>query len=91
MGMQSDRIASGVPRAWVKLPDEAELGPLAESSPYYFGFVPAMGRLLVSHPEIGQHFMGLYGEIMFSPERSLSRREREMVAAIAAAAQDCFY
>lgn len=91
MAFQSDRVASGVPEAWVKLPDPAQMGQLAQASPYFFGFVPAMGRLLASHPEIGQHFMGLFAEIMFSPDRSLSRREREMVAAVAAAAQDCFY
>ena len=59
-------------------------------NPYDFGFVPAMTRLILSHPEIGQHFRPLYAQIMFKPGH-LSRPEREMVAAVAAAAQDCFY
>ena len=37
------------------------------------------------------HFVALFGEIMFSPLGALDRREREMIAAVAAAAQDCHY
>lgn len=80
--------------AWVRIPTEAEAmsGPGARSAdhPYYFGFVPAMGRLLAAHTRIGPAFQALYGEIMFAPGR-LSRAEREMVAAVAAAAQFCHY
>ena len=58
---------------------------------YNFGFIPAMGGLIAAHPDIGQHFFGLYQQIMFAPEGALSRAEREMTAAVTAAAQDCFY
>jgi alkylhydroperoxidase/carboxymuconolactone decarboxylase family protein YurZ len=58
---------------------------------YNFGFVANMGRLLRTHPRIGPRFQALFGEIMFSPDGALNRREREMIAAVAAAAQDCHY
>ena len=58
---------------------------------YNFGFVANMGRLLRAHPRIGRRFLGLFAEIMFAPEGALDRREREMIAAVAAAAQDCHY
>ena len=58
--------------------------------PYDFGFYPAMARLVMSHDTIGQAFGGLFSLIMFAPGH-LDRREREMVAAVAAAAQDCHY
>ncbi len=84
------RVASGDPRAFVAIaPEHAMEG--AADHPYSRGFVPAMGRLLASHPRIGSAFAGLYQEIMFSEEGALSREEREMVAAAAASAQDCFY
>jgi alkylhydroperoxidase/carboxymuconolactone decarboxylase family protein YurZ len=57
---------------------------------YDYGFVPAMGRLLAAHPEISQAFGALFRQVMFSPG-ALSRPEREMVAAVTAAAQDCHY
>jgi len=62
-----------------------------ENHPYAMGFVPAMGRLLRSHPRIGPVFVKLFSEIMFSSDSVLSRQERELVAVAAAAAQDCFY
>jgi alkylhydroperoxidase/carboxymuconolactone decarboxylase family protein YurZ len=49
-----------------------------------------MGRLLAAHPPIGQAFGNLFMQIMFAPGQ-LSRAEREMVAGVAAAAQDCHY
>ena len=49
-----------------------------------------MGRLLSAHPTIGPAFDNLYEEIMRGPGY-LSRQEREMVATVAAAAQDCEY
>jgi hypothetical protein len=76
-------------QAWVQLPDPGEIRPSRQG--YSFGFVPGMGRLLRAHPRIGRAFSTLFAEIMFSPEGVLSRREREMVAAVAAAAQDCTY
>jgi alkylhydroperoxidase/carboxymuconolactone decarboxylase family protein YurZ len=59
-------------------------------APYDFGFVTGMGRLLMAHPRIGGAFMNLFGAIMFAPG-PLSRQEREMIAAVAASAQTCFY
>ena len=87
-------MSSPVPKeAFVQLlsPAEAEaqFRP-GTRNPYDFGFVPAMTRLILSHPEIGQYFRPLYAQIMFKPGH-LSRPEREMVAAVATAAQDCFY
>lgn len=84
-----------VPEAWVKL---ADLTPVYEAMresgqphPYDFGFMPAMARLIASHPRIGGMFSALFSQIMFAPESNLSRPEREMIAAVAAAAQDCRY
>ncbi len=57
---------------------------------YDFGFVPAMGRLIGAHPGIAPFFGALFMRLMFGPG-ALERREREMVAAVAAAAQDCRY
>ena len=78
--------------AWVEIPTPAEReGMRDEGSPYDFGFVPAMGGLVATHPDIGPLFFALYQQIMFAPGGALSRAEREMTAAVAAAAQDCFY
>lgn len=91
----SDKHSSEVPEAWVQLTD---LTPLYEAMrangqphPYDFGFMPAMARLIASHPRIGGMFSALFSQIMFAPESKLTRSEREMVAAVAAAAQDCHY
>lgn len=80
--------------AWVAIPSEAEVRaqmPPGRLYPYDFGFLPAMGRLLRTHPRIGGPFMALMNEIMWTPESCLSRGEREMIAAVTAAAQDCHY
>jgi Carboxymuconolactone decarboxylase family len=53
--------------------------------------LPAMGRLLRTHGRIGKAFSQLFSEIMWAPEGILSRQEREMIAGVAAAAQDCHY
>ena len=85
---------STIPDAWVQLPSEEQLRqlfPRNTGMPYDFGFLPAMMRLIVAHGRIGAAFGQLFGQIMFSPDGKLSRREREMVAAVAAAAQDCRY
>ena len=86
-------VASGVPEAWVKLPPEEALKDLLQGHPYSLtgAEVPAMGRLLASHPRFVEPFFGLFAEVMFSPESPLTREEREMVAAASAAAQQCFY
>jgi hypothetical protein len=85
--------------AWVALPSEEELRariplpphlPQAMAPSYTFGFTAGMGRLLRVHQRIGERFGALFAEIMFAPG-TLSRPEREMVAAVAAAAQDCHY
>ncbi len=57
---------------------------------YNFGFIGGMGRLLAAHPSIGPAFMELFRQIMFAPGM-LDRQEREMVAAVATAGQDCEY
>ena len=77
--------------AWVKLPREAEARLcMPPGYPYDFGFIPAMMRLVLAHDEIAPAFAALFGQIMFASGR-LNRREREMVAAVATAAQDCHY
>ncbi len=77
--------------AWVSLPTEADLRERGSSGgPYDFGFLPNMARLIAAHPTIGPAFSALFGTIMFR-SGALDRRERELVAAVAASAQDCFY
>jgi hypothetical protein len=85
---------SPTPPAWIEIASEEDLRSLfPEDSDvgYDFGFLPAMTRLIASHPRIGPLFGMMYGEIMFNPASVLSRTEAEMVAGVAAAAQDCFY
>ena len=82
--------AQSTPEAWVSIPREADIPQTAARGNYDFGFRPAMGRLLATHRPIGKAFSALYHQIMFTPGH-LTRREREMVAGVAAAAQDCFY
>jgi alkylhydroperoxidase/carboxymuconolactone decarboxylase family protein YurZ len=79
--------------AWVATPSEAEIRasmPPGTRAPYDFGFIPAMRRLLMAHDTLGAAFTNLFREVMFGPGK-LERAEREMVAAVAAAAQDCHY
>jgi alkylhydroperoxidase/carboxymuconolactone decarboxylase family protein YurZ len=83
-------MTTNVPRdAFIELPPREALAN--ERHGYNFGFVANMGRLLRAHPRIGPRFIALFAEIMFSREGALDRREREMIAAVAAAAQDCHY
>jgi len=79
-----------MPQAWVTLPDQEQVQALVAGHPYNFGFVPGMLRLVMAHAEIAPLFGALFGRIMFGPG-VLERGEREMVAAVAAAAQDCRY
>ena len=85
---------SDPPEAWVAIPTEAErraqIPPGVSASGYDFGFLPAMGRLLSAHKQTGPAFGKLFWTVMFEPGH-LSRQEREMVAAVAAVAQDCHY
>lgn len=79
--------------AWVAIPSEEEVRarmPSDRRHPYDFGFLAAMGRLVRAHPRIGSAYTVLFEQVMFAPG-VLDRREREMVAAVAAAAQDCYY
>ena len=83
-----------VPDAWVQMPSQAQmraLFPAGSKMPYDFGFLPAMTRLVMAHGRIGPAFGQLFAQIMFSPEGKLSRAEREMMAAVASAGQDCHY
>ena len=86
---------AGTNEAWVDLSHVADLYSAMRGAemrhPYDFGFMPAMARLIASHGRIGPVFSALFSQIMFSPDGKLSRHEREMVAAVAASAQDCFY
>ena len=82
---------SNVPDAWVAMPSEADIRDQFPSGhPYDFGFIAGMQRLVMAHMGIAPFFGALFRQIMFEPG-ALERREREMVAAVAAAAQDCHY
>ena len=82
---------SNVPDAWVKMPSEAEVRAQVPSGhPYDFGFITGMQRLVMAHMGIAPFFAALFRRVMFE-SGALERREREMVAAVAAAAQDCRY
>ncbi|MGB2694579.1 MAG: carboxymuconolactone decarboxylase family protein [Dehalococcoidia bacterium] len=84
-----------IPEAWVQMPDRdeflARVRQLGEGHPYDFGFFPAMARLIMAHGRLGPPLAQLFGQIMFAPEGHLDRRERELVAAVASAGQDCHY
>jgi hypothetical protein len=81
--------------AWVQLPSEEAIRAAAggQTHPYEVflgGVIARMARLLAAHPRIGPAFRQLSSTILFGPG-ALSRAERELVAAVTAAAQDCFY
>lgn len=77
--------------AWIEMPSAEDVDALLpRGGTYDFGFRPAMTRLILSHLDIAPHFGALFTQVMFGPG-SLERSEREMVAAVTAAAQDCFY
>jgi alkylhydroperoxidase/carboxymuconolactone decarboxylase family protein YurZ len=81
------------PSPFIALPTDAEMRARAvagQKSPYDFGFVSGMGRLLAAHERIGPAMQRAFFEIMFAPG-ALDRAEREMIAAVASAAQDCEY
>ena len=75
--------------AWVQIAPPMAV-PRGSSPGYDLGFVPAMGRLISAHPAIAPVFGALFRQVMFEPG-TLTRAEREMVAAVASAAQDCHY
>ena len=78
--------------AFIRLPTEEELRARTPSGggklSYDFGFISGMGRLLAAHPRIGAAMRDFFYEVMFAPG-ALDRAEREMVAAVASAAQSC--
>lgn len=76
--------------AWINLPEPADVALARGEHPYNFGYVPGMSRLIMAHPRIAPAFGALYASVMFAPG-ALARDEREMVAAVASAAQDCHY
>lgn len=80
--------------AWITLVPQdvlrARIPKDAPRHPYDFGFLAPMSRLTQAHPEIGPKFSALFAQIMFAPG-ALTRQEREMIAGVAAAAQDCYY
>ncbi|MGH7931966.1 MAG: hypothetical protein ACREQN_02245, partial [Candidatus Binataceae bacterium] len=71
---------------WLTLPT-ARFNP---GHPYSFGYTSDMSLLLNAHPRISPAFGALFNELMFAPG-AFGRSEREMAAAVAAAAQDCHY
>lgn len=79
--------------AWVRVPSEEQMrsGAAANApSSYDLDFVPGMARLRAAHPRIGPLLGAVSREILFG-EGQLSRPERELIAAVASAAQDCHY
>lgn len=77
-----------VPEAWVELPSRELLTEFGVSE--HHGFVPAMYRLVAAHPRIAPRMAKLTDEVMLGPS-NLTVAEREMLAGVTAAAQDCFY
>jgi alkylhydroperoxidase/carboxymuconolactone decarboxylase family protein YurZ len=81
-------VASGPQDAWIEMPPREVLRELGV--PTYHGMIAGMARLIASHPRFALPFGALFGEVMRGPG-VLTVAEREMVAAVTAAAQDCFY
>lgn len=79
---------------FITLPSDEEMLARSQGSPsksvYNFGFIGGMSKLLAAHGRIGKALQGAFYEMMFAPGE-LSRAEREMLAAVASAAQDCQY
>ena len=80
------------PTPFITLPDEQEVTTATGTAGGWrrLEFTPAMSRLLFAHSEIGPTFGAHSAQVMNGPG-SLSRAEREMIAAVASAAQDCHY
>ncbi len=77
------------------MPSETAVRAASTGGPHPYevfmgGVIARMARLLMAHPLIGPAFRQLSAAVLFGPG-ALSRAEREMVAAVAAAAQDCVY
>ena len=82
--MRSYGQGEGVEEAWVELP------PRDPDGFRYHGVQVNMERLIRAHPRIGAQFGALFLEVMFG-DGALEYEERELVAAVTAAAQDCVY
>jgi uncharacterized peroxidase-related enzyme len=81
------------PEAWIALATEEQVRTVVGAQRYEAlmgGVVPRMARLIMTHPLIGRALSLLSGVVNFSAG-ALSRAEREMVATVAASAQDCRY
>jgi hypothetical protein len=81
--------------AWTGLPAPEELRAAGGARPHPYddfmdGKVAPMSRLLAAQPLVGPAFRQLSAAVLFGPG-ALTRPEREMVAAVTAAAQDSFY
>lgn len=83
----------GAPRPWIRTvgADEAE-GRLAELYASLAGGRPFANILDIQtlHPEGLERHHALYRTLMFGPS-PLSRAERESIALVVSAANDCFY
>ncbi len=81
-------------KPFITLPTDEEMRVRREGSgmkpTYNFGFIGGMSRLLAAHERIGKALQTAFYEMMFAPG-ALDRAEREMLAAVASAAQDCEY
>ncbi len=77
-------------QAWVELAPAAQVYERVRGSAYDTGSAHGMPRLMGAHPRLGRAFGALFTEVMFGPG-VLSRQERELVAGVASAAQDCTY
>lgn len=81
-------------KPFITLPTDEEMRARSEATGmkpvYNFGFIGGMSRLLAAHGRIGKALQGAFYEMMFAPG-ALDRAEREMLAAVASAAQDCEY
>jgi len=83
--------------AWIRLATDEELqrlgtdpAPEPTPHPYDWGYTANVSRLMRAHGRIGRAYGRLFAEIM-GDVGSLTRREKELVAAVATAAQDCHY
>jgi hypothetical protein len=83
--------------AWVRLASDEELKRLATEPapgptphPYDWGYTANVSRLMRAHARIGRAYGRLFAEVM-GDVGYLTRREKELVAAVATAAQDCHY
>ena len=71
-------MSESIRPAWIDITTEEDLRaflPPGGNAGYDFGFLPAMGRLLASHPRIGLSFVTMFVEIMFNPDGVLDRRD----------------